>query len=462
MSSLHAALLLSAVTGVCCVVFHGESSLSLLHLKGDIESVKATSSRSHPWPTKNGNLNHTGYSAIIAPSELGAPSWEYKVPVPLHTSPVIDDEGNVYLAHGKGVISLDKHGHERWVNKPESPGIPALLGDELFTCSSSGRVRAVDLKTGVTRWEKKVAMNCPGDSWVAAATGNTVLVPCNVDKGSDGNCDVVALDTVNGSVLWRYSLCDNGFTRGYNMMMSIVDGAVIMQDSSGGVHRLDLATGKPMWATAGHPHTMTTGGMLVGPNGVVYGASNREGSCDSGKGVLRALDLRTGVQRWWRDFATGVNAGPAIGHLQPGGPLAVVICEGDNFLPGGIQTAVGLMTLGIPAPLHKGKVYAINAETAETIWSYEVAPYKSWIYPQMMQGCLPDAFGNPAIGGDGTVYVSWSGGYGYAIKDANGDGNITENEVSKLRTDSGMNAETAISPSLMILPSCDGVRGYTF
>jgi len=61
---------------------------------------------------------------------------------------------------------------------------------------------------------------------------------------------------------------------------------------------------------------------------------------------------------------------------------------------------------------------------------------------------------------DGTVYVNWSGGYSYTIRDKNLDGKIDASEVSFLETNSGMNGETAIAPGLIVVPSCDAFRGY--
>merc|ERR1712217_349165 len=103
----------------------------------------------------------------------------------------------------------------------------------------------------------------------------------------------------------------------------------------------------------------------------------------------------------------------------PGGPLAVVVGVADNFSPNMPMEVKRLVNLTYhlgqqDVPIHRGSVNALNAETGRTLWAYNVHDYQSWVYPLQWKGCMPDAFGNPAIGGDGTVYINWSGGQSYA------------------------------------------------
>lgn len=419
----------------------------------------------HPWATKNGNLNHTGYSSNVVRFNISEPSWVVDMPGIMHTSPVIDADGNIYLTHTSGkVIALDKHGRTRWSFKTGGTdvGNPALLGEHIYVCSTDGIVHSLELGTGKEQWSSKIGNNCPPDSWVASAVENTLIQAANVDTdNTGGNCDVVAINTVDGSVKWKYSLCSESHVPSYNMMPSIVDGMVVLQDQQGGIHALSLDSGKEFWKRPGHPGTMTTGGMVIGPNGVVYGASNYEGYCDLGKGVLQALDLHSGNLLWNTTFDQGINAAPAVGPLGPGGAFAVVVGVANNFLPDITKSFIA-GTLNLPnAPIHRGSVAALDAETGRSLWSYDVHDYQAWIYPMQLEGCLPDAFSNPAIGGDGTVYINWSGGYSYAIRDTNRDNHIDpDSEVSFVKTGAGMNGETAIAPGLLVVPSCNKYRGY--
>uniref|UniRef100_A0A7S1LEE5 EF-hand domain-containing protein n=1 Tax=Alexandrium catenella TaxID=2925 RepID=A0A7S1LEE5_ALECA len=444
-----------------------EDSLALLQVRSRGWRAPASSAGEvrHHWAAKNGDQNRSGSSAHVAPFDLSTPTWTYTLPVPFHNSPVIDSEGNVYAAHAQlGVVALDGRGNERWRHKLLWPGNPVLLGNQIFVCSADGVVHSISLATGSERWQSKVAKNCPSDAWSAAGSGQTVIVMANVDSNStDGNCDILAVNATDGSQIWRLPLCQKGLATGYNGMPSIVGNAVLFQDKQGGMHRLSLASGAIEWSKPPYKKdsgAMSTGGLATGPNGVVYGASNYEGHCDKGKGILQAVDLQTGAARWQRLFDHGLNSGPAVGRLGPSGRLAVIAQVSDNFLEFGVMGSFWLAGHAGPGPVHNGTVLAIDAETGETMWSFDVDGYTSWVYPEQAQGCLPDAFGNPAIGGDGTVYVNWSGGYAYAIRDADGDGTISPQEVSKVHTSSGMNGETAIAPGLAVVPSCDALRGY--
>jgi len=420
----------------------------------------------HPWSSKNGNLNHTGYSSNIVRFDISEPSWVVDMPRIMHTSPVIDSDDNVYLTDTSGkLVSLDRLGQTRWSFQAggDNMGCPALLREHIYVCSTDGVVHSLELATGKEQWSSKVGENCPADSWVATAVGTTLIQPMNVrmKEAGGGNCDVVAINTFDGSMKWSYSICSESGVTSYNMMPSIVDGMVVFADKEGGVHAISVDSGELIWKRPGFRGTMTTGGMVTGPNGVVYGASNYEGYCDQGRGMLQALDLLTGELRWNVTFDQGLNAAPAVGVLAPGGPLAVVVGVADNFLPDMEKAVSGKLLHLANAPTHRGSVTALNAESGLPIWSYNVHDYQAWTYPLMMKGCMPDAFSTAAIGGDGTVYINWSGGYSYAIRDTNGDGHIDpDSEVSFVKTDAGMNGESAIGPGLLVVPSCDKYRGY--
>ena len=62
-----------------------------------------------------------------------------------------------------------------------------------------------------------------------------------------------------------------------------------------------------------------------------------------------------------------------------------------------------------------------------------------------------------------TVYVNWSGGYLYAIRDSNADGHIDAKdprEVSKFHHGAGANSQSAIGPGMLVAATCEGFLGY--
>jgi len=71
--------------------------------------------------------------------------------------------------------------------------------------------------------------------------------------------------------------------------------------------------------------------------------------------------------------------------------------------------------------------------------------------------CLPDNWGIPTIGGDGTVYAtSGHNGNIYAIRDRDGNGRIDTDEVSTFETKNGFLNGPALAPGMMVFAPCWG------
>ena len=67
---------------------------------------------------------------------------------------------------------------------------------------------------------------------------------------------------------------------------------------------------------------------------------------------------------------------------------------------------------------------------------------------------------NPAIGGDGAVYVPRSDGRVYAINDADGDGTVTLAETSSYDFRMAFQGSPAIAPGLLVVAPCDGLAAW--
>lgn len=315
-----------------------------------------------------------------------------------------------------------------------------------------------------------------------AAVGTTVLVATTpwdwnpeAHKGDSreshsGAEDIVALDTKTGDVKWRYSVTKRSQNKVilYNAMPAIVNDKVFVDDFSGGAYCLSLEDGREIWhQPAPNPGTWSTGGMAVGPNNRMYIARNLKThwGCN-GDGMLRALDLETGKVIWERHFpGLSNNVGVAIGHLRPGGPLVVVAALGDNLSGTPVNwrdKPFEMYYLWKHKP--KSVVMAMDAGTGHTIWALDL-PLSSYAYSGVTweRQCFPDIFGNPSIGADGSVYVAWSGGKVFAIKDTNGDGQVSEGdrtEVSSYYSGFGSNGNPALAPGYMVAPTCNALIGF--
>jgi len=430
------------------------------------------------WPMKNGNVNRTGYLPSVAATNFSKPLWSWREPdreskgltLPtmkvFHGTPMIDGDLNVYIQSTTGwVYSVSSAGKTRWEfdTGADNPGNVALLDDAVFVLTRDGTAYSLDSATGAQLWKQKIAASTGGDTWSAAACEGFVIFPATEASKMGGTTEVIAVHPSDGAVLWRYSLgppnltmvfpqgMTNLVSAGYNQMPAIVDDSVLFTSVNGGAYRIGLQDGKEIWHTPGVPEASftTAGGLVVGPNERVYLGASR----NLGWGMLRVFDLATGEVLANKTFDLPLEAAPAVAPLSPGGPLAVFVTLGrdpecDPLLP-------------LPTP---ARILALDAITLEQIWEF-VLPMGDGIVAGVnsSEGCCPDVFGNPTVGGDGTVYINWSGGWAYAIRDANGDGTVDmddSSEVTAFHHGGGSNGNTALAPGMAVAPSCWQLLGY--
>lgn len=443
------------------------------------------------WPFKNRDLNRSGYSPHAAPFDVSKPTWIWSEPrlsekggghmQVFHGSPILDEESNVYIQGTSGwAYSLDKNGHLRWEKQTsgEHPGNFAYSNGVLYSGSTDGIAWALDAKTGDEKWKVKIGLANPADTFSTTVVGDIMLIPVTPENWrpelhkadfaipNSGAEELVALSIHDGSEKWRYSVANRSGLIMYNVMPAIVGDAVIFTDYSGGLYKLSLKDGKEIWYEPGaNPGTWSTGGMAIGPNNKVYVAANYWifEACN-GKGILRAHDIHTGKPLWNRTFLQALNAAPAVGPLKPGGPLAVVVAAGNNLSPAPfpwwLRPLAGLALLWFRP---QTPTVAFDAETGDLLWNFEL-PLWSFVTHGVTSDalCAPDVYGNPTIGADGTVYVNWSGGKLFALRDANGDGKIDANDASEVQSFShleGSNSNSAISPGFLVAVSCKKVIG---
>jgi len=442
------------------------------------------------WPTKGGNLNHSGYADFVAPFDLSKPSWEFEEPhrerkgrsnllmKVFHSSPVIDGAFNVYIQSTTGwIYSVDKQGRLRWEFETSSgnPGNLALDGTSVYTISDDGTAFAVDAATGSERWRRKAADHAPDDTHSLTVSGDTLLTGCSVNRSTTHlNNAVCALSTIDGQMKWAYNMVKASHrsdAMATNQVQSVSDGKVIFADGFGGVFCVSLDRGQELWQTqAGtslqrihETHGMepygSTATAVLGPNRLVYHPFNVAG----GSGTIRAHRLRDGGLAWQRSFDLEANVAPAVGRVQPGGRLVAVLPLGRN--PTGLEASPQekkAFAAGQGAAV-EARVVALDAATGETVWTFTLPRWDGRCAGSRINPfgsgdlCAPDNFGAPSIGADGTVYLNWSGGYAYAVRDANGDGVIDirdGEEVSSYHHGYGSNGATALAPGLAVAPSC--------
>jgi len=425
-----------------------------------------------PWPTKMGNLNHSGYSPFTGPRDVSSPTWFWSEPDRmsrdafllasdnatyhiLHGSPIADSDLNIYIQSStKWVYSINKDGQFRWEAPLDSimSGNMALIGSSIYVCSLEGVLQAFDTTTGKNLWSKKVANGCGADTWSMTPVGDTLLFPCNIKAWNDAIC---AVSSVDGSTKWTYEVPYPAKATGFNQMHSVVDDTIIFSDVAGNVYRVSLADRSLLWLTPNENGTMSTSGVVLGPNNIAYVGTNYNSGGLWPRGLVKALDIGTGSVLWTRSFDEGVQAAPAVGPLN--GRVAVVVNVGNNLA----CKPTGTLT---PIPWHN-EVVTLDAATGETIWTFHTPPnYLTNIAGVTDEDpCCPDIWGTPTLAGDGTVYSNWSGGRFFALNDANGDGRVDPedpNESSSYHHGQGSNSNSIVMPGLTVATTCKGLMGY--
>jgi outer membrane protein assembly factor BamB len=157
-------------------------------------------------------------------------------------------------------------GAERWRVRfagglEARPAVAERAGAVVATWWNPDRttVRAFDLQTGATRWERAVAS--AASSPVVA--GDTVIVAAG-DGAGHGSVHALAL--ADGRRRWRAPV-GASFEPGLVPAVDHGSGAVVVADRLGGVTAIDLATGTRRWRRAtGQP---STGGAVVAAPDVV-------------------------------------------------------------------------------------------------------------------------------------------------------------------------------------------------
>lgn len=445
---------------------------SLLQVGADSSSVsRLVKSKAKPpiWYGKNGDLLRTGLSPFSAPFNLtDGPSWSWTPEKSgrVSATPLIDGDGDLYFSVCKPphIRKYSPNGTMLWEHKepwgalvPTLPGVGILLGNSMISLTTAGQVFALDLMTGAQVWRSQASQTAGSDTWSMAGADGIVVVPVTDfahENMFGGNSYVKGLSAYGGEVLWTFT----PDTTIYNFLAPITsDGFLFFADAIGTPYKLNLKDGTLLWKGTKSPvAALSTGGLVAGPNQVLYVTGNTADSPQfpgSGGGYIAAYAMKDGELLFQKPTEGHLlaNAGAAIGPLKANGPLAVVIGTGKNpEMPG--QPVY---------PPRDRKVQANDAKTGDLLWVYDMPPFTAGVAAgdgtrPMWTICLPDSFSNPTIGADGTVYIGNEDGLFDAIKDLDGDGHIQpeKGEVSSFDTKWGFQGTAAISPGLVAAASC--------
>jgi outer membrane protein assembly factor BamB len=465
----------------------GEScslSLSLLQsefaLRSEVKkhrqgAAASTVAPQYFWPSSVGRVGALTSSKHVAPLDFSASlAWNWTDPrgryYGLVAGAVLDDAKNIYLQTNDGVRKIDPDGQMLWEFLPER-----VLGEELpdtgflfegafYVSTTAGWVYAISMPTGDVLWKTKLASTDGNNGWVTVNEG-VVLTGSDAREeykssprpGRRADQVVTGLNASSGMVLWNFK----PDAPVWNFMGSFAgDGTFTFQDYEGKAYRCRLTDGSLIWKNGGVENSWTDGTSLLGPNQVVYTVSNRDlkGGRDA-PGDVSAYQLEDGKLLWRTEVPRPPNNLPAVGQLAGRSGLSLV-------QPIGQQCEQGNPT----------DVYALDAETGEIQWIFN-GPSQS--HPlqagddnpiaqaqRLLAGVrpitLPNPWSAPTIDGNGIVVIGNQEGQLYALADKDGDGKVTDAEISRFDTKACFSgsAAAAIAPGMLVATSIDAM--YVF
>jgi len=434
--------------------------------------------KEHYWPQKNGNLMRSGFSSHAAPSDLHTPLWDWDIPGhhvdsiltygQVESSPLIDRDSNIYITTTTNqVYKLDRNGNQLWklnltekstlnekVGAVDMKGVSvrgfsgSLYGDALYTGLSNGEALSIDLATGKVNWRKRYDAMASLDAWSATvANGTAIFVGTDGDysNGAQGNIDIVALSTTDGSEKWRLRQEQDNLV--FQFMPAVVGDRLLYVDSKNNLHCHDIVDGALAWMANGERGTSSKG-VVAGPNGLVYKSFNSGiAQKSSNTGALAAYDIETGEEIWRRRLGKEAAASPTVGPLGPDGRLGVLVGTG--------RSKGGYTEKRADA---QGELKAFDAETGADLWTY-TSPHQglhgsTGIFSTPIDDSIPDAWSSASIGSDSVVYANWQGGRQFAVNGTNGK------EISNFFDGYGGQGEPAIGDGIVVFATAGKVLAF--
>ncbi|OIJ97919.1 serine/threonine protein kinase [Streptomyces sp. MUSC 14] len=197
-------------------------------------------------------------------------------------------------------------------------GTPTVGGDLVYV--TSFEVHALDVATGRRRFKTRDV------AWSMAVADGRI-------HASDGPT-LFALDAREGSDLWRLS------TDAWVYSLKADHGTVVTGTRGGGVQAWEAATGQKLWEISGCQTDFESpeAGPLV-HDGTVYVWQN---------GRLRALEARTGEERWSYPVGDAASCGGVPVRLTPAVDGYVYVSAGTRVIA--VEAASGMVRWHFEAP----------------------------------------------------------------------------------------------------------------
>jgi outer membrane protein assembly factor BamB len=266
-----------------------------------------------------------------------------------------------------------------------SASVSVGAGGQIHIPCEDGRLYTLD-PNGSLLWSFDA--NTPLISSPSVGPDGTVYV-----GGMNGKLHAVDL---NGSLLWT---CDTGGL--VYCSPAVSKNGKIYFGSQDGTFRALATDGTELWSfTTKGPGLVPSGSILASPAIGADGAIYVAGLYDPN---LYALDPNDGSLKWTCNFERPVYPGLPEGPTEFGWPFASPVVAPDGMI---YQTL-----------LCDTHLYAIDPVDGDIIWSKDLAdPQSGWFDPNYAEEYGDaDGWSEPALGPDGTVYVSFDDPYLRAV-----------------------------------------------
>ncbi|MEU0830803.1 PQQ-binding-like beta-propeller repeat protein [Streptomyces sp. NPDC005969] len=268
-------------------------------------------------------------------------------------------------------------------------GTPVVAGDLLYV--TSFEVHALDVGNGRRQFKTRDV------AWSMTLDGGRI-------HGSDGP-SLYALDALTGAERWRLQ------TDAWVYSLKADRGTVITGTRGGGAQAWEASTGEKLWETGGVQTDFET--AEAGPaihDGTVYLWQDAR---------LRAVDARTGIERWSYPIGDAASCGGVPVRVTPAADGHVYIAAGTRVLA--VDIASGLVRWHFESPAvfvsppafapgpavtgggvyladYLGTVYALDATTGKDRWRIATEARQS-IEPVLV------AAGNVHVGSGSALYT---------------------------------------------------------
>jgi serine/threonine-protein kinase len=235
-------------------------------------------------------------------------------------------------------------------------GSPLVADGMVFVADGEGTLHAVDAGSGNEHWHIATGIS---DASVAFALANGMVL---VGSGSatDNDAALIALDAASGTQQWQTGTPDRV------VWITPFENSVYIRDVNGVIQALDLRDGAERWHFDAGSSQGGSSSLAVADGWVVLGRGN----------LVVALDATNGTKKW--SFVAGADvASPAIADglvfaaSQDANLYALDLATGAErwSTPIGAyasQTAIADGTLFVGA--EHGRLSAIDAHTGELVW----------------------------------------------------------------------------------------------